>query len=644
MLANLGLETVVFVSYHMNWPGAGNDPWYLNNPTENTARRNYYGINAIPGGYIDGTEIPWPNILSAAYMTNVINNRSPISSPYEIDIVGDPGTASVSVKVRATSSPPSGSNYLRIAVAEKEYTASTPFPNGTTHHSMCMLDMVPDATGTLLNIAVGDSQTFNLNYNTSLVNLHPPSDISSILTIVAFIQNDQNNEVLQAGFDEVGLISEAITAGALINNTNQTTLNGFIYYNSSSSIDVDLGLTGTVPPGWNVTANCTLGSIPVNNSTSTFTLPGQDTLYYSINIDPQGISGGMMLDANLSLTSNPSVSASVPYSVTTNDVDILVVDAESENFETYVTSSLTNVYTGTYGVVSRSALHQPGVDLSNFDVIAWASGTTVPAFYQSEVNALQTYLDNGGRLFITGQDIGSDIFETTGQSQFAQSFYNNYLHADYLNNAINSFLINGYAGDPITDGLSFVVPYNPAGMSLEGIAPYDADATPIFKYMAGPNIGAIKASTNNYRVVYMGIGFEQVPTSATRDTILARSLRWFDDLTGIEPDNKIPLEFSLEQNYPNPFNPGTNIIYTLASQSEVSLKIYNNLGQEIRTLVNNLTQGINNYSVYWDGKDNSGNLVTSGVYFYHILTHSDKLLSKNGSQISEQSRKMLLIK
>ena len=77
--------------------------------------------------------------------------------------------------------------------------------------------------------------------------------------------------------------------------------------------------------------------------------------------------------------------------------------------------------------------------------------------------------------------------------------------------------------------------------------------------------------------------------------------------------------FSLCQNYPNPFNPSTNIKFSVDNQSFVSLKIYNMMGQQITELINeNLSPGI--HSVHWDGKNKSGQLVSSGLYFAKLLS------------------------
>ena len=78
-----------------------------------------------------------------------------------------------------------------------------------------------------------------------------------------------------------------------------------------------------------------------------------------------------------------------------------------------------------------------------------------------------------------------------------------------------------------------------------------------------------------------------------------------------------PTEFSLLQNYPNPFNSNTIIKYTLKVDCNVTLKIYNMLGQEVRTIINEY-QAAGLKSALWDGKNNSGQNVSSGVYIYKI--------------------------
>ena len=80
---------------------------------------------------------------------------------------------------------------------------------------------------------------------------------------------------------------------------------------------------------------------------------------------------------------------------------------------------------------------------------------------------------------------------------------------------------------------------------------------------------------------------------------------------------EIPESFSLIQNYPNPFNPETDISYALPSDCQVNLTIYNLLGQKVKTLVNE-PQTAGYKTTHWNGRDEQGNLVSSGIYFYKL--------------------------
>jgi hypothetical protein len=305
------------------------------------------------------------------------------------------------------------------------------------------------------------------------------------------------------------------------------------------------------------------------------------------------------------------IAISTLRNVTTTGVEVLVVDASEEDYGSFVSNSLDNVYTGTHGQVSRSAVNALA-DLSNFYVVTWSGGNEPAAFYPEEVTALENFLDRGGNLFINGQNIGSDIFEPGGQSQFAQSFYNNHLHADYIANSVFN-LLQGYDGDPITDGISLFAIGNIYEKSPDEILPIDADGTPILKFNI-QGVNSIRVSTSASRIVYLGIGFEQISNEVTRDTIMARSMRWLaQNTTGVaEESNSIPDSYSLDQNYPNPFNPSTKITYSVSQESPVTIKVFDLIGQEVAVLVDEVKeQGY--YSVTFDALG-----LTSGVYIYQM--------------------------
>jgi len=94
----------------------------------------------------------------------------------------------------------------------------------------------------------------------------------------------------------------------------------------------------------------------------------------------------------------------------------------------------------------------------------------------------------------------------------------------------------------------------------------------------------------------------------------------------------LPLDYILFQNYPNPFNPTTDIRFQIPETGDVTLKIYDMLGQEIRTLFTGVTER-GTYTVQWDGLNNTGSKMSSGTYIYRMTT---------GDFV--QSKKMMLLK
>lgn len=104
-------------------------------------------------------------------------------------------------------------------------------------------------------------------------------------------------------------------------------------------------------------------------------------------------------------------------------------------------------------------------------------------------------------------------------------------------------------------------------------------------------------------------------------------------VSDVETEPVVPTEFTLSQNYPNPFNPSTTIKFGLPKEAPVTLEIYNVLGVKVRTLIAGETMSAAFHTLVWDGKNDGGIAVPSGVYLYRV--HADQF---------QASKKMTLIK
>lgn len=111
---------------------------------------------------------------------------------------------------------------------------------------------------------------------------------------------------------------------------------------------------------------------------------------------------------------------------------------------------------------------------------------------------------------------------------------------------------------------------------------------------------------------------------------------WTDNkgnpIVSVKKENKLPTQYALEQNYPNPFNPSTIIKFTLPEAGRVTLKVYDLLGRELKTLIDN-EKNAGSHVVTWNGDNYMGQKVSAGIYMYSIVTN--KFM---------QTRKMILLK
>jgi len=114
---------------------------------------------------------------------------------------------------------------------------------------------------------------------------------------------------------------------------------------------------------------------------------------------------------------------------------------------------------------------------------------------------------------------------------------------------------------------------------------------------------------------------------------------YYGTITGVdEHQQDVPQTFALDQNYPNPFNPSTTLRYALPKDAHISLAIYNILGQKVATLRDEV-QNTGYYTILWNGRNDFGTQVASGVYFYRLEARPT-----DGSQSFADFKKMVFVK
>jgi hypothetical protein len=158
------------------------------------------------------------------------------------------------------------------------------------------------------------------------------------------------------------------------------------------------------------------------------------------------------------------------------------------------------------------------------------------------------------------------------------------------------------------------------------------------QYYAGIYTDQLNSAGYPLRTVWVGHSFMYIRDVGVgvpaRNRFLDMTYEFFEngrsvDITGDE----VPAAYSLAQNFPNPFNPATRIRFALPKKGHVSLKVYNVAGQLVRTMQDGVMEA-GSHELMWDGNNNLGGSVASGVYFYKLCAGDDY----------ENIRKMVLIR
>ena len=337
------------------------------------------------------------------------------------------------------------------------------------------------------------------------------------------------------------------------------------------------------------------------------------------------VAGGLqphVVDFSLIVTAQPdNYRDTLAFSFMVGRPEIILVDDDGgDDIEQYYLNTI-----DTLGLVidrweNVTQGHPPSAELQHYSKVVWFTGeATSSTISPDEQTQLAAYLDGGGNLFLSSQNAGDEIGDS--------SFFAEYLHAQHELNYVSNRYLDATPGDPIGDPnstgeLLVLFGGNGAGppSSNSSVIP-QGDAVAVYIYHDASTVGGIRYADQTYRVVFFAFPFESVGgritsygQSTPRDSALARILAWFDAPLALDDgvDVGIPTAFRLDQNYPNPFNPITTIKYGLPQESNVTLKVFDILGREVSTLVNE-HQDAGYHQIYWDASGYS-----SGIYFYQI--------------------------
>jgi len=282
--------------------------------------------------------------------------------------------------------------------------------------------------------------------------------------------------------------------------------------------------------------------------------------------------------------------------------------------------------------VSNTKVLDGSIQLNDYDAVFWISGdesTVDETFSRAEQTLLKNYLEAGGSLFISGSEIGWDLSAKGDAAD--KEFYKNYFKAIYVSDDAGSNETKGMINS-VMDGCRFYF-----GQTYEEDYPDEINPTGgsilCMQYTNGKGSGIQYAGTFGSsakvgKIIYLSFPLETTADDSSFNFVIAKAVDYFHSpVSATEKSSNFAKGFSLSQNYPNPFNPSTTIQYEVVGTQQVSLKIFDILGNEIATLVSERKEtGV--YNV-----DFSSAKLGSGTYVYQLRV---------GDFV--QTKKMLLLK
>jgi hypothetical protein len=609
--------------YHCWWPGS-NDPLYLHNTAPVHARiTNFYSINVAPTVVVDGVAEPVPYPYPYAQLAAYVENRAAVPSPIIIDcsggIVGGNPSGVCDVDIDVTVETPQIATDYRLFVALVEDSIYLPSPNGETdhHYTFRWFNNNGSSPGEPIDLTSAGTQHFDYTFT-----FHPDVYQADQMSVTAWVQR-ANREVVQGGRGVLEATYFVMThyAGptAKIGGASEVVVfDGEVENFGNNDDTYDVTVTG-VPAGWSYSYTTSAGTF---SGPSTLPLTAATTSPLTLELDSQGASGPAEVTITFQSQGAAANVASLTYQKMNSLQVLLVDDDDGEAREAYIEPALAAAGVS-WGTWNRTLGELSADDLSTAaSSVFWACGASTSTLTEADRTALAGYMDTGNAVFLSGCDVAYDLNDpgSPNYSPAASQWFEDYLHTEYTDNFSFSLTADGTPGDPIGDGFVGVL-FSNTGENIQpspdGVEPLTG-ADVCFTYV-GP-IARGDACTKwegSYKSVFMAVGIEGVADQAERHEIVDRILQWFGASTGVEdPAGAAPM-VRLAQNVPNPFRPSTSIRYELKAPGAVSLRVYDVSGRTVRTLIDGHQDALAQ-AVEWDGTDDAGRAVASGVYFYRL--------------------------
>jgi len=602
------VDDMVLVRYHVWYPSSG-DPFYDANPSPNRARHDYYGTEAVPTMYVDGS------VGSAYSFEGSVASRGAVPSPIEIDLIVrgvSSDVASIDVTITPDDETIDLNAKLFVMITEDEIYYSA--PNGQTVFYQVFRKMGTVNAGMDVHLSYGETveEHFDINVDSDEWDLEK-------CHLVAFVQNPTTKEILQSQVCDLYVPAEyAFTFsggnifGAITEPIENASFNLNLSNTGTRGDEYDIWLRAFYPPDWSIS----LSGAGVDSVDSLhFSLLAFDDVDFTLNVVPG------MTPANINIqviiySNELGTYDTLEYAVS-NPQDILLVNASGESIRGEFYKRKLDALGKQYSYWDIDLFGEvPNFNDAGFQTIIWFTGDKsnlsnhLSSIHRSN---LRTYLnDEAGKLLISGNKLGA----------FTRSDYNFYfvtLGAGY-NSAIEDVTyIGDVYGNPVINSASF---------SLDSV-----DCEVIYAFAGAPNselflrhhdytgAGVVNELSGGGRVVYTSFAIEDITNDASLIRLLEHTFNYLETGNNIKENSKnlLPATSSISNVYPTPFNSSVAFTVDLIKDSSVRIDITDINGKCIDAIIDGeKSSGTHNF--IWSPIAN----IPSGIYM--ISLHVDGTL------------------
>lgn len=536
-LAN-NTNKVIGIKYQTNWPGT--DPMNSQTQTWVGPRVSYYSVSGVPWGALDGTAFAGPNYSGA--LANLdqaeLDARYAISSPFTINVSHNFNTAGDSIFIEVFVTTPNAYNEataqfkLHVAMIEKEICfTSAPGSNGEKNFHNVVRKMYPDAIGTTVQNTWNAADTLFFNFEDKIPNyIYDKSQIA----VVAFLQNNTDKEVFQAAISNP------------LDYLKVTSISGLDQITCGNSIDPVISIK--------------------NDGSNTIT---SAIINYQINSDPV-LTSNWNNTLNIGASTNVNIPTITGLSFGTNSLKVWLTDINNNGITTVgncgIASTTFYIAPSTAAVAplseSFTATTFPPVDfgLDNPDGgITWARVSTGNTSNSMRVNCYN-YGSIGAEdaLIVKPIDI-SNLPNPTLTFDVAHAIYNS-SYTDRL-----KVLVSTNCGNNWNEV------FNKAGSTLATAPATTSNFTPNSSQWRTEQVDLSSYSSSSELFIKF------VCVNGYGNNIYVDNINVISVFASVEDENNA----AIVNVYPNPANEFVNISMNLAEQNEVTISLFNMLGEAL---------------------------------------------------------------